>query len=182
MILTSVDDASISRVLDILTILYLQTGYEEYLSIDFIENLLGYEDGDVLVFLTDLHALVHVPSSEDGNRLRLHHASLRDFLMDKTRSTVFFIDEPARHSDLALRLLRYILSAPPSTCDADERRLLAIVNGFIIHCTKASSVKDIASALHLVSMNSILSKLSDPFTLSHGTVGNDIDWLLYPIV
>lgn len=67
-----------------------------------------------------------------------------------------------------------------SACGADQSRLSAIVNGFINHCTKALSVKDITSALHLVSMNDILLKLNDPFTLSRGAVANDIDWVALP--
>jgi hypothetical protein len=66
--------------------------------------LLGMAEEDIRSIVEDLHAILDI--SADGSRpLRLHHPSLRDFLLTRSRSvaTKFWVDEAQMHRALALR-------------------------------------------------------------------------------
>ncbi|KAF9473056.1 hypothetical protein BDN70DRAFT_413887 [Pholiota conissans] len=153
LILSSVND--ISKVLDILALIFLQTGYDIYLTIDFIETLLNLESGDVLTALTDMHALIRIPSMEnDDDQLHVYHASLQDFLMDKSRAGRFFLDAQAYHVALAHYLLCYVNNAFTSECKGD--RLQAVLNGFIDHFLQISESDEIVCCLRNFSLTKFL--------------------------
>ncbi|KAL4878152.1 hypothetical protein BJY04DRAFT_221299 [Aspergillus karnatakaensis] len=64
----------------------------------------------VTYMLTNLHAILDIPH-DPTRKIRLHHPSFRDFLLDKDRckDENFWVDEPQAHHDLAhgcLRLMR----------------------------------------------------------------------------
>ncbi|KAF8964920.1 hypothetical protein BDZ97DRAFT_822956 [Flammula alnicola] len=106
LILSSVED--VHEVLEILTLLVLQQGYSNVLTVQLVEAVLSYDDGDLVTALTDMHALVHVPLPGDHDRdgrLQIYHASLHDFLMDKSRSEDFFVDAKMGHANLARHFL-----------------------------------------------------------------------------
>jgi nucleoside-triphosphatase THEP1 len=159
LILSSVED--ITRVLEILALLFLQTGYEFCLSVEFIETLLGYDPGDVAAALIDMHALVHVPSSDDDedNHLRLFHACLHDYLMDKSRTERFFLDARLRHTDLARRLFRYITTASEREYDHKQLRFSYILNGFIDHYLEVPHTEELVTDLKNFSLTNFLSNI-----------------------
>ena len=67
---------------------------------------IGKEYGGIESIVQDLHAILDIP--EHKNRTpRLHHPSLRDFLLDHSRCTdaEFFIDEAHAHGALASRCI-----------------------------------------------------------------------------
>jgi hypothetical protein len=89
-----------------------------------IEDILEMEKGEVLDILQGLHSLVKVPSddipqslaisysdddSDDDGTLkvpsippiRIRHASFRDYLLDKSRSGTFYIDETILNAHLS---------------------------------------------------------------------------------
>ena len=104
----------IDKTLEILILLILGSEYQPLLKISFTELLLEYEAGDVQTILSDMHALVHVPKSGDRKRaLRIHHASLSDFLLDQSRSGRFFIDSEKAHINLAIRWINYAALVEP---------------------------------------------------------------------
>ncbi|KAF8172129.1 hypothetical protein BJ912DRAFT_105163 [Pholiota molesta] len=159
LILSSVED--ITRVLEILALVFLQTGYGEFLCVDFVETLLGYETGDVAAALIDMHALILVPtlgSCDKNNNLRLYHASLQDFLMDKSRTECFFLDATLRHTDLARRLHRYITIASEKEYE-DLDRFAVIVNGFIHHYVEVPHTEELVTDLKNFSLTSFLSNI-----------------------
>ena len=52
-----------------------------------IENFLFYRPGEIDMILTDLHSIIYLPSPGDELReLQFFHASLPDFLLDRSRS------------------------------------------------------------------------------------------------
>jgi NACHT domain len=73
-----------------------------------IEDILETEKGEILDVLQGLHSLLEVPDdnisqsdSDDDDqirgplpRIRIRHASFRDYLLDKNRSGTFYIDKP----------------------------------------------------------------------------------------
>ncbi|KAF8175130.1 hypothetical protein BJ912DRAFT_38793 [Pholiota molesta] len=159
LILSSVED--IARVLEILALIFLRTNYSKWLSVDFIETLLGYDPGDVAAALIDMHALVQVPSSDDdkdNNYLSLYHASLQEFLMDKSRTERFFLDATLRHTDHARCLFRYITTASEKEYK-NKYRFSAILDGFINHCLEATNTEELVTNLRNFSLTSILSNI-----------------------
>lgn len=96
---TVVDISSTKRVLG--AILVLKTS----LAVDDLESLLKLQPGDVEVILCNLHSVLHVPNALDSsnpsrNHIRLHHASLGDFLFDLRRAGVYHIDIGSAHATL----------------------------------------------------------------------------------
>jgi hypothetical protein len=94
--------------------LFLQTRYilgsivvlRSPLSVYSFCNLLAREDvllnEDIEDILDNLHAILDIPEDQ-GNPLRLHHPSFRDFLLDRQRcdDTNFWVDEKQAHQTLA---------------------------------------------------------------------------------
>lgn len=145
------------KVLDILALIFLQTGYAEYLSVRFIEELLGYNRGDVRAALTNMHALIRIPSSDDSEEtIYLYHASLRHYLTDRSGEEPL-LDVKARHLDLARRLFRFIGAAPPS----EYKRVwfIPVLNGFINHFLKVSMSDDLMNDLQDFSLATFLSNI-----------------------
>jgi len=69
-----------------------------------VEKFLGYQSGDLQIILADLHSVISVPSPSQNHtlaKLRIFHASLGDYLLDKSRSGVYFIDAPNAHARMA---------------------------------------------------------------------------------
>ncbi|KAJ6556396.1 hypothetical protein B0H19DRAFT_1152495 [Mycena capillaripes] len=74
----------------------------------FLDNILGLERGTVRFALRGLHSILFIPDS-DGSRIRVHHASLHDFLSNPQRAGVYYLAKDAHHMDLAQRCLSVIL-------------------------------------------------------------------------
>ena len=68
-----------------------------------IEGLLGLGNGDVRYLLLDLESLLTI-DNDDAN-IRFFHASLSDYLFDKSRSAEFWIDAGAVYADLVQQCL-----------------------------------------------------------------------------
>lgn len=86
------------------------------LSPEDIEELLSLNHGDVRLTLRGLHSLLSVPGpnpQSNGRYIHFFHASLPDFLRDRTRSSKYFIDANNRHDDLARCCLRILTELIP---------------------------------------------------------------------
>ncbi|KAF8199717.1 hypothetical protein BJ912DRAFT_662986 [Pholiota molesta] len=103
-ILSSVDN--LPKVLEVLTLLMLADHYSDRLRVDTVDELLRFEVRRVLL---DMHALVFVPPPTSPEAaLRIHHASLYDFLTDRSRSQEFFVDAKQGHIMIGQCWLRMI--------------------------------------------------------------------------
>ena len=90
----------LSRRSDVLAaIICLQTP----LSIDAIASLLNLERRDIQVALSPLHSVLHVP---EHGQVEVFHASFRDFILDRTRSTVYSVDSSDAHHKLVGKCLK----------------------------------------------------------------------------
>jgi hypothetical protein len=112
-ILSSVAD--IEKVMDVLTFLTLQPFSElggPWLSTHtttFIEKFLFYRPGEIDMILTDLHSIIHVPPPGDQFGVpRFFHASLPDFLLDRSRSMDLFLDQGAAYAKLTGLAVKHI--------------------------------------------------------------------------
>ncbi|KAF8161702.1 hypothetical protein BJ912DRAFT_311645 [Pholiota molesta] len=106
-ILSAVDD--LQQVLQVLTLLVLADDYSDKLRVDVVEQLLGF---DVQRALMDMHSLLLVPPPGENSVLRIHHASLYDFLMNQSRSHDLYIDSTQGHIWLCQRWLGVIVDYP----------------------------------------------------------------------
>ena len=74
-----------------------------------IEKFLFYTPGKIDVILADLHSIIYVPPPEDKfGELRFFHASLPDFLLDKSRSKDYFLDQGAAYAKLTGLALNHL--------------------------------------------------------------------------
>jgi len=77
-------------------------------TLEFTEFFFGYDKGFLDVILSELHAILFVPAPGDANmKIRLHHQSLGDFLLDQSRSKDFWIGSEQTRATLAVRWIRF---------------------------------------------------------------------------
>ena len=72
-----------------------------------IEKFLFYRLGEIDMILTDLYSIIYVPPSGDRD-LRFFHASLPDFLLDRSRSMDLFLDQGAAYAKLTRLAVKHI--------------------------------------------------------------------------
>jgi len=72
--------------------------YTRYSTMELLENFLGLRPGELNATLADLHSILDIPSPDDSSAfIRILHASLPDFLLDKGRSGTYYIDSESAH-------------------------------------------------------------------------------------
>ena len=104
LILSSV--AHIEKVKDVLMFLVFQPFPTKR---TLIEKFLFYRPGEIDIILSNLHSIIYVPPSRDESReLRIFHASLPDFLLDRSRSMDFFLDQGAAYAKLTGLAVKHI--------------------------------------------------------------------------
>jgi hypothetical protein len=109
LILSSVAD--IEKVKEILMILVLQpfpVAWSKQTSM-LIEEFLFYRPGEINMILADLHSIIYVPPPEDElEELEFFHASLPDYLLDRSRSMDLFLDEGTAYAKLTGLAVKHI--------------------------------------------------------------------------
>ena len=111
LILSSVAD--IEKLQDVLMFLvlqpFLQHGLWSPQATTLIEKFLFYRPGEIDMILTDLHSIIYVPPPGDEfGELRFFHASLPDFLLDRSRSMDLFLDQGAGYAKLTRLAVKHI--------------------------------------------------------------------------
>jgi hypothetical protein len=88
------------------TVLSLLAVLSSMLSVHALAALLQRSEHEVASALFPLHSIIDVPNESDMP-IRLHHASVRDFLLSSRRcsDTRFYADEKRAHTVLAMRCL-----------------------------------------------------------------------------
>ncbi|KAF8162569.1 hypothetical protein B0H34DRAFT_794372 [Crassisporium funariophilum] len=139
------------EVLQVLSLLILEQSSSEPKTMKLVETLFSHGLGELYRILFDLHSILYVPSFEDAAnpwraQLRLFHASLGDFLMDRSRSGKYFIDAGAAHAMLAMVFLRHIPARTVRTPQLDSCEKLSC-DVFIEHCCLASPTRTLFECL-----------------------------------
>ena len=107
-----------------------------------IEKFLFYRPGEMDMILTDLHSIIYVPPPRDVfNEPKFFHASLPDFLLDRSRSKDLFLDRGAGYTKLTGLTMKHInnpAESPlgnyqcmsfPSCCDfIDSMKMKTVFN------------------------------------------------------
>jgi len=74
-----------------------------------IENFLFYRPGEINMILADLHSIICVPPpGDESTELQFFHASLSDFLLDRSRSMDLFLDQGAAYAKLTGLAVKHI--------------------------------------------------------------------------
>ena len=111
LILSSVADAE--KLQDLLMFLVFQPFWESNMwrkqTTTLIEKFLFYRPGEIDMILTDLHSIIDVPPPEnDISELQFFHASLPDFLLDRSRSMDHFLDQGAAYAKFTGLAMKHI--------------------------------------------------------------------------
>lgn len=155
LILSAVDD--LPKVLQVLTLLALADDYSDKLRVDVVEKLLGF---DVQRALMDMHSLLFVPPPNDSiSVLRIHHASLYDFLMDQSRSHDQYIDPAQGHILLSQRWLGVVTDYP--RFQINNFHLNRCIHSFVSHCHRSSTSSEISNCLATFNLRALLERIVD---------------------
>ena len=145
LILSSVADAE--KLQDVLMFLVLRPfrqrgGLWLVQTATLIEKFLFYRPGEMDMILTDLHSIIYVPPPRDVfNEPKFFHASLPDFLLDRSRSKDLSLDRGAGYTKLTGLTMKHInnpAESPlgnyqcmsfPSCCDfIDSMKMKTVFN------------------------------------------------------
>jgi hypothetical protein len=111
LILNAASD-NMEKILDIFTVLlFLRTSHFDWKrAVRFLESFLLYRRGEIFTVLSDMHSIISVPSPNQPNiPLQFFHASLGDFLTDRSRSGEdFFLDAGGSHRKIATWMMKKI--------------------------------------------------------------------------
>ncbi|KAF8815014.1 hypothetical protein BYT27DRAFT_6854157 [Phlegmacium glaucopus] len=144
-ILSRVDDLSIT--LKIFGFLFFRDwAYVKPVTPYFVADLLGLDEEDVHLRLSQLHSILYIPPPQaSGLSIEVIHASLQDFLVDALRSGKYYVDAEAFHTDLAQRCLRRASTSSMNTTERSPRQSAGssgaqeyLLTAFIYHCCRAS--------------------------------------------
>jgi len=109
LILSSVAD--IEKVKDVLMILLLDP-FQGPLGkmVTTCEEFLFYRPGEIHMILSDLHSIIFVPVPDNlgFKQLKFFHASLSDFLLDRSRSMDLFLDQGAAYAKCTSLAVKHI--------------------------------------------------------------------------
>lgn len=154
-ILSAVDD--LPKVLEVLTVLMLDSNSLVPLPVEVVEMLLGFEIQRALI---DVHALLFIPHpNERLSGIGIHHASLFDFLMDQSRSRDYFIDVRQGHILLCQRWLGTI--ANHHLFRPGALRLNDCIRQFVRHFNKSSTSPEVIDYLRNFNLRAVLEKIND---------------------
>jgi hypothetical protein len=103
-IFQSVAQDEIGKVMEVLgALIFLNQNNMNQLWV--LEGFFGYREGELASVMGDMLSLVHVPNSPH-EIVKIHHASLPDFLLDHTRSLPFHLDRATICLNLAQRCIK----------------------------------------------------------------------------
>lgn len=121
-----------------------------------IEKVLRYEQGDLYVYLLDMHSIVHVPELSSFEELRFYHTSFPDFLLDQSRSREYFIDIGKAHAHLVICWWRYwedrteYLDRPQNVC---------IMRTLLHHWTRSTLTPTLLEGLGDINLSELLDDI-----------------------
>ena len=118
-ILMSASD-NIETALEIFAILLFLHHRDLEITPRFVESFLSLRKGEVFMILSDLHSIISMPSPDERKSrkspLRLFHASLGDFLTDRSRSgDAFFLDSGVYHRNIVNRIVKQLMNPASSS-------------------------------------------------------------------
>ena len=121
--------AEITKFQDVLMFLVLRPflgGSKQ--TTNLIEKFLFYRPGEIDMILTDLHSIIYVPPpGDDFSELRFFHASLPDFLLDRSRSRGLFFDQDAAYAKLTKLAVKHLDNPNKSPLRDNQRMSFTVI-------------------------------------------------------
>ncbi|KIM35877.1 hypothetical protein M413DRAFT_428225 [Hebeloma cylindrosporum] len=154
---------NMGKVFDIFTaMLYLRTSRRS--TVPFLESFLTYRTGEVYMILSDLHSIISVPSPyQPDMHLQFFHASLADFLSDRSRcGDKFFLGPGVGHRKIATWMMKKITGPESnlliySILNLSNPRISGYLGAeFIYHCLKSTPTPEFLSTLGQFDMSHVL--------------------------
>ena len=112
-IFSAVPHFNVKDILEALSIFFLADAECVEKTPHAIERFLSFSPGRLRIIFSDLHSAVGLPEEDDGP-IRVFHASLIDFLLDRARSGDYYIDVKAAHASITRRLIKSIMQGTGS--------------------------------------------------------------------
>ena len=163
LIFSSVTD--VKRLKDVLMFLVLQPFQDSPWSkqtTTLIEKFLFYRPGEMDTILSDLHSIISVPPPGDEFREpRFFHASLPDFLLDRSRSMDLFLDQGAAYAKLTRLVVKHIKN-PTESPLGNIQRMSDQCMSFPFCCDFIDSMKMKTLKLFIAHFGCVVSKLVHP--------------------
>ncbi|KAF7673698.1 hypothetical protein GT037_008313 [Alternaria burnsii] len=134
------------------------------LAAEALEKLLGVVEEGIGSIIEDLHAILDVPADK-SRPIRLHHPSLRDFLLNKRRctDTRFWIDEAQIHTALSSRCIALMTGFFKQTGGTDA--VTAVQNGRVL-CSELKKLRK--------EMRNRIRNLTEFYTANLAELQNDM--------
>ncbi|KAF8156571.1 hypothetical protein B0H34DRAFT_709745 [Crassisporium funariophilum] len=156
------------EVMKVLSFLILERSSTVQKTVEHVETLFSYGSGELYDILMDLHSIVYVPSPDcTWEELYLFHASLGDFLMDRSRSGKFFIDTGEAHAMLTQTFIRHLPIHQTRKSQLHPCQELSF-DVFIDHCVLASPTRALFECLfhhnlhHFFELHSYAASMAGP--------------------
>lgn len=107
---------------------------------EFLECLFGLQEGAVYLCLSELHSILNLPlPMVNNNPIRIFHASLNDFFVDKLRSGDYYLDEILVHTAISQRCLLGInIPIDKEQSSPNYEVMMYSRLNFAYHCSRAS--------------------------------------------
>ena len=122
-----------------------------------IESFLFHRPGEIDMILTDLHSIISLPPPGDELReLQFFHASLPDFLLDRSRSKDLFLDQGAACTKLTGLAMKHINNPTESPLRNDP------CMSFPSCCNFIDSTKTKTKTVFIVHFDGVVSELVNP--------------------
>ena len=153
-ILSSVAD--IEKVMDVLAFLILQPLQTVWAkTIAMCERFLFYRPGEIHMILSDIHSIIFVPPPENPFKtLEFFHASLSDFLLDRSRSMDLFLDQGVAYAKFTSLAVKHINNPAESPLGSNQGM------SFPLCCDFIDSTK--MKTMFLMHFDCVVSKLIHP--------------------
>ncbi|KAF8801487.1 hypothetical protein BYT27DRAFT_7174195 [Phlegmacium glaucopus] len=164
---------NITRALEILSLLLL-TPVVRPITPQLLEDLFFLRHGDVYIILNALHSIMDVPvPSTDivSPTIRIYHASLGDFLLDKSRSAKLYIDAGSAHANLTQYFLKHLSNTDHHTSQDDGFFTVAFIN----HCPLSYPTPELLDDLSRFDFYRFLTILDSPIRIRY--IPYLFDWL-----
>ncbi|KAF8799040.1 hypothetical protein BYT27DRAFT_7202813 [Phlegmacium glaucopus] len=155
-----------------------------------IENFLGYQPGELQIILADLHSAIFVPSPSLHSpwaepQLRIFHASLGDFLFDRSRSGDLFIDASKAHARMAEICIQHMIPIVEmgGKLKSDQTHLNIACKHLMTQCMSAYPTKRLLHQLSSFIFDQYLSFASEysnsdkPWDVIANSLPGFIRWL-----
>ncbi|KAF8799036.1 hypothetical protein BYT27DRAFT_7202800 [Phlegmacium glaucopus] len=146
---------NIEAVLEVFAFRLLFQGI--YTPCNIVEIFLGYQPGELQIILADLHSVIFVPPpslnrNSEKDQLRIFHASLGDFLLDRSRSGDLFIDASKAHARMAETCIEHVIpilevDRKLRTPSIDQQHLDIAYKNLMTQCMNAYPTKELLHQL-----------------------------------